>query len=119
MVESVWVRSHVWSWETHKGSVPSELCVLHHCDNPLCVRPSHLFLGTQVQNRRDCVAKGRQAKGRMIRTTKLTEEEVRDIRVRYALGGLGNGTPSIARDYEVRQCTIWDVVNGKTWKHVT
>ncbi len=49
------------SWEMHNGPIPLGIKVLHKCDNPLCIRPSHLFLGTQTDNMRDCINKGRKA----------------------------------------------------------
>ena len=50
------------SWRQYKGEVPAGLQILHRCDNPLCVNPDHLFLGTQQDNVQDMVAKGRHAK---------------------------------------------------------
>lgn len=56
------VRAHRASWEIHKGPIPNGVCVLHACDTPLCVNPSHLFLGTQTENMDDRQKKGRIGK---------------------------------------------------------
>ena len=56
-------RSHRVAWEITYGPIPTGLAVLHHCDNPLCCRPDHLFLGTLADNNRDMRSKGRQAHG--------------------------------------------------------
>jgi hypothetical protein len=55
----LWVLSHRLSWEIHNGSIPSGMGVLHRCDNPPCVRPNHLFLGTSKDNACDMARKGR------------------------------------------------------------
>ena len=58
----IW-RVHRLSWELANGPIPEDICVLHRCDVPNCVRPEHLFLGTQLENIKDRDKKGRQAKG--------------------------------------------------------
>jgi len=102
------------------GEFPSELGVLHRCDNPPCCNPAHLFVGTQLDNVRDMYEKGRQNRpyGDRIWTTKLTEEDVRAIRSRYRRGVRGCGVEAIARDYGVHHVTINAIVQRRTWKHV-
>lgn len=82
------VRAHRYSWTIAEGPIPEGLLVLHRCDNPLCVRPSHLYLGTQRENVADMDARGRRGRGyRMSRrgqehqAAKLSDEQVEAVRV--------------------------------------
>ena len=95
---------------------PGELYVLHHCDNPKCVRPDHLFAGTPADNSADCVSKGRAARGSQDGNAKLTEQAVLAIREKYARGGVGQR--ALAREYGTSQSTIQYALNRRSWKHV-
>ncbi len=115
--------AHRFSWTLAHGH-PGELCVLHRCDNPPCVRPGHLFLGTRGDNVRDAASKGRlwaQARPQDIprgedhAQAKLTEEIVRTIRERVANGG---SQRAMAREFGVDRVAIRNVVLRKTWRHV-
>ncbi len=73
-------RAHRVSWELYHGPIPEGMGVLHKCDTPTCVNPRHLFLGTQKDNAADAGKKGRLAIGEDNGKTKLTDEQVRQIR---------------------------------------
>jgi hypothetical protein len=92
--------AHRFSYEIHNGSIPPDLCVCHRCDNPSCVNPSHLFLGTRKENSADMAAKGRHGNGHGKR---LSDESVRAIRKRHAAG---ESQTAIAKDYGVSRTVV-------------
>lgn len=98
------------------GIAPGALVVRHSCDNPPCVNPAHLSVGTKADNSADMVARGRSPRGSRSGASKLTERQVAEIRARHATGELHR---VLAADYGVTRPTITDIVNGKTWRHVT
>jgi hypothetical protein len=106
------VGAHRVSYEIEFGSIPDGLFVCHHCDNPECVNPSHLFIGTQLDNRRDAVKKGRTARGSKSASAKLNEADVRFIRFWVSLGYLQR---EIAKCFNVGQTTISAIVTGQNW----
>lgn len=121
--------AHRVSHQIHKGPVPDSLQVLHECDNPKCVNPAHLFLGTQADNVADMIQKGRQncvrpryprplsvyARGEKIATAKLTTDQIRSIRDLYSQGST---QADLATTFGVNQPQISRIVRRATWKHV-
>jgi hypothetical protein len=115
--------AHRFAWELHAGPLPKGMFALHHCDNPGCVRPDHLFKGTALDNMLDKTAKDRNgrcgpknpARGSAHPKAKLTEDEVRSIRGLYSGGATQQ---SLASRFGVDQTMISCIVLRKTWKHV-
>lgn len=109
--------AHRVSWEMHFGPVPADRHVLHHCDNPPCVNPWHLFLGTATDNMRDMWAKerGRPLRGEMNGRSKLSVEDVVTIRKEHASG---RTVAAIARERRMANNSIRDIVTGRHWRHV-
>jgi hypothetical protein len=110
--------AHRVSWLLRHGAWPT-LHILHRCDNPACVRPSHLFEGSQGDNVRDMLAKGRGAYGTSTGEAhgmaKLTREEVDAIRLEFAKGMVTQ--VSLARKYNVTKKHIGNIVHGTNWTH--
>lgn len=108
-------QAHRLAWELTNGPIPDNLFVCHKCDNPVCCRPDHLFLGTHADNMADMVAKGRARKGSDVYVSKLEEIDIPIIRELHAQGAK---VPSIARKYNVKSNAIRRIIEGKTWKHI-
>lgn len=111
-------RSHRVSWVLTNGPIPDGLQVLHRCDNPPCVRVSHLFLGTNADNVRDREAKHRRTavvRGEANPRARLTEARVREMRRLSEAGWTGT---DLATMFGVGDVTARDAVAGRTWTHV-
>lgn len=114
------VYAHRVSWLLHFGVIGDDLFVLHRCDNRLCVRPDHLFLGTHQANMADCAAKGRNylqrhpeiAVGEHNPSAKLTLAQVREIRALVVT----ESRKSLAVRYGVAYSTVCHIVSGRKWK---
>lgn len=117
-------------WMIMRGPIPDGSCVLHSCDNPPCGNPEHLFLGTALDNSYDKVAKGRQTKGddhwarkfpeRRLRGSlngysKLTAEQVVEIRKRRAAG---ESQRSVAKAFGIHFNHVSRITRGERWGHI-
>jgi hypothetical protein len=111
------VLVHRVSWELHHGPIEEGLGVLHRCDTPACVRPDHLFLGSQADNMKDCASKGRNARGERSASAKLTEADVIAAREEHRAGGVSYS--ALARRYNMTPSAMRDVVTGRRWPHIT
>jgi len=111
------VFAHRYSWCLFNGEIPDGMQVLHKCDNPRCVNPDHLFLGTQATNVQDMVNKGR-AKGGSFRGSnnpkaKLTEGQVEEIKDRYEQG---EAARLLYEEYGISKAHFYRIVNNTAWR---
>jgi hypothetical protein len=124
------VRAHRFSYELAKGSIPSGLVILHGCDTALCVNPAHLSVGTQRDNMRDMVTKGRalvgdknptrvnpscRVRGEGHGMVRLQRSDVLEIRRRV---GAGEIYRSIARDFNISTSYVSQIFHRKHWSHI-
>jgi hypothetical protein len=119
-------RAHRISWMLFNGNIPKDMLVLHKCDNKKCVNPKHLFIGTQKDNIRDMMNKGRDNFYPLFKngygisgessTSKLTKKEVAYIRKEYTEKKI---TPKeLSKKYNISRSAIYKVIHHETWKCV-
>jgi len=110
---------HRVSYSVFHGSFDTALYVCHKCDNRACINPEHLFLGTHQDNMDDKTAKGRpnggQPPGSAHAMSRLTEEDVLDIRARCSAG---ETQKALADKYSLLPQYVWKIVHRKRWKHI-
>ncbi len=138
--KGVLTGAHRMAWKLTFGAIPDGLLVCHKCDNKLCVRPDHLFLGTASDNVHDMIAKGRHSgitkpesfrrgekhhwrlhpemtlKGGLNPNAKLTTEQVIAIRERGTAGSMPR--KEIAAEYGVATALVGQILRGTAWRHV-
>lgn len=105
------VLAHRYAYEIFVGPIPKSMLVCHKCDIRACVNPNHLFLGAAVDNSHDA-----KSKYRLRGPSKLTDEQVRDIRIKYATKKYSMAT--LAKEYQVVVAVIWNIVRFKHYEWV-
>lgn len=108
-------KAHRFAYEKAFGIIPKGIVICHTCDNPPCCNPDHLFAGTTKDNSKDCVSKGRQAKGDKNGNSKLNDHVVRLIKEAHQKGYTQT---KIAEIYATDQTNVSKIVRGTAWKHV-
>lgn len=125
--------AHRFVWFLTHGPFPREALICHHCDNPSCVNPNHLYQGTPRSNVQDCLSRGRHvapkgekhwtkqfgkriARGNSSPVARLTEAQVLAIRARYALGW--KNKTRLGKEYKIDNSVITDILNREIWTHI-
>jgi hypothetical protein len=113
---SGFLYAHRMAWEVaNDAELPKGKHVMHSCDNPPCVNPDHLRVGSLQENNADMLSKGRQARGAMLPQTKLSEAKVRAIRV---LRANGFSQECLGEMFDVSREAIRQIDKGRAWRHV-
>lgn len=104
--------AHRASWLLQRGEIPAGMCVCHHCDNPACINPDHLFLGTNEDNVKDRVLKGRSARsdGEHNANAKLSWSDV------YFIRSSDKTSTELAGQYGLTIAAVAKVKRGATWR---
>ena len=108
------ISAHRVSYMFYVGEIPKNLLVRHKCDNPRCVNPMHLEVGTHFDNIHDCIQRGRRniQQGEKARNVKLSDQEVAQLRDLYASGLFSPG--KLSRLYEISQSQAYRIVHCKS-----
>lgn len=108
------IRAHRLSYQLHKGPIPAGMLVLHSCDNPPCVNPDHLRIGTSIDNMSDAKERGRLNFGERNPLAVVTEEIVLKIRA----DSPALSYREIALKYDISKPTVAQIVTRRTWRHL-
>jgi hypothetical protein len=124
-------KAHRASFQIHHGEIPPGKCVCHTCDNPLCVNPAHLWIGSVAENNKDRSIKGRSAtgdrsgarthihlvpRGERAAHAKVTASDVIEIRRRYNEGGVSQ--KSLGDEFGITQSVVSKIILRENWRHI-
>jgi hypothetical protein len=108
--------AHRASWCLHnKADIPNGAYICHHCDNPICINPEHLYLGDGQTNAQDKIDRGRTLRGQKNPGSKLNDKLVKKLRQMYSDGWSSN---QLAEKFGIRQPTVSRAIRGESWSHV-
>ena len=110
------LKAHRVSYELHVGPIPTGAQLLHSCDRPICVNPNHLRPGNARANTDDALERDRVRKGERHGQSKLTKQDVREMRQKRAQG---RTIKSLSEEYGISYGGARDAISGKNWKHLS
>lgn len=110
------VKAHRLAYEMEVGPIPPGMLCLHACDNPPCVNPAHLRIGSNSENMADAVEKRRFPSGEKKWNASLTERQA--MAIKRLLRTTKRSDLDIGREFGVAHSTIWQIRKGNTWKHI-
>lgn len=107
--------AHRVAYEAYHGPIPNGMVVRHTCDNPSCINPDHLLVGTQADNAADRTARGRghRLKGERVGTAKLTPMQVLEIKTSF-----DRSLSELATDFGIEKSNAALIRSGKSWRHL-
>ncbi len=108
-------KAHRIAWELEHGEIPEGLLVCHHCDNPPCCNPRHLFIGTPLDNTTDSVKKDRHNRGERHPDARLKDEDIHNI---FALNQEGKTHQEIGEALRIEGSYVSQILSGRKWKHL-
>lgn len=107
--------AHRDSFQAFRREIPSGMCVCHRCDNPCCINPAHLFLGTHADNMKDMARKKRSTAGEKSHSAKVSASDVLEM-TRLYKSGVDQG--KLAQRYGIARCTVSEIVRGTKWRGI-
>lgn len=116
-IEDRWTLAHRAAFISRNGPIADEMLVLHRCDNPKCINPDHLFLGSHSDNMKDCISKGRRPPktGSRNKMSRFKEADIIEMRAMRSQGAM---IKDIAKKFSTSKNHVSAILNRRSWSHV-